>query len=478
MVLGSKRTIANALLLIGGGVVVLCFASAVIAVIRVGVGPALNQLTWFHKMGVTVAAVLIGLVCFDFVFNSITKRVFPHLVSESFQINHKAAKILAEMRKEEKLRSEVQTWLCASNGCGLRLLDWIEKDAVVGLPSPEQNLISLVRGLSSNDQGVTSTILLARSLKVILIDGRDELEKRPSPVVAKFFMLCAELACPEVLGEPLLNLAADLKRRGSIPERWTEEVLLSLRSALIANQVDDRLREVWKNLVSGQRDPLLLESRLAGYRGLSQMPPGTNAIGKPDFSAIGFGLKEMSVFWNNADERRVRFRKLVEMVENCYSKHNVNRQLIIEADRQRWEGWAVSCLKLYEEIDTTDDRIRTFMWRPIADCIPERYFQNRAELCSGEVFEVDVLRNHVDFVRRVANEFSPVWRFPYDSEKSVRGFVSDVLEEIIEKMAAKKQSAIAPNFSEEVEAVDSAHQRALRSALHSGNLFDRPAELA
>jgi hypothetical protein len=219
-----------------------------------------------------------------------------------------------------------------------------------------------------------------------------------------------------------------------------------LRSALIENQLDARLQDVWFSMLEGRPHEFLGGNEYAGFEGVLPMPASRETRGQPALDALGQALRLMAERLKVEHDRRPRFRRLVERALATYpGRARWPQEMIAEANKHNWPEWALDCIELFVALPGTDEKgRRTFLlWRPAFEvisvavqCLVVRTF------CRDNVLEVKLPAEQEPFARQVALPLEDARRnVPYPSERAVAGATNDMIAQIELSMPRKPNVA-------------------------------------
>lgn len=281
--------------------------------------------------------------------------------------------------------------------------------------------------------------LARRAAELLWSRGCDEFDDagRRVEILDNLYNLCVGIAAPRELAEPLWT---EYLRFRDDPGMFRPQFLLAaLRDALVENQIDSRLWNVWRAMLAG--DPLvpLVGGQDVGFRGLRLMPPSPDRLGHPAIDEIGAGLGIIAEKLTDIPGRRVEFRKRIASLERTYPGHlSWSRDLILAADRNGWPAWAVTCISsLFEPAEVgTSNQETWFVWRIICLVLPMITANCTGELCKGEVLQVcmspDLIKDVDEIVRNIEDLRL---KNPFDSNKSL---INAVLTGILVSPAESK----------------------------------------
>jgi hypothetical protein len=325
------------------------------------------------------------------------------------------------------MRSMLAEWLQQTHWEPQQMIDWLQGYKLPPVGHDDEPFLWLLRGLPVADELCSAKRELATRAAKVLADKPDETRPgtRPDEVLYNLFMLCAGLSCPDQLADPLYEVF----QRRFLKGKWLGvDVRDALQSALISNQLDNRLQPVWEIMAEKGEHDFLPGDYYDGFDGIILMPEAADKRGEPALDAIGKALKAMSKHLEQEHDRRPRFRLLLERVLNTYpGRPTWNIDLVMRAHKKRWNAWAVECLpSLYISCGSVPQgRESAVVWCQILDCVPVGYdYEITEELCNGLVKQVNVTGATVKLIESIAPTFERNRvNNPFPSDRSTWGIV-------------------------------------------------------
>jgi len=266
----------------------------------------------------------------------------------------------------------------------------------------------------------------------MLADGSAKVFRRPAQFLRNLFWLCAELVQPEILWAPLLAVYNER----CMPARLDKYDLVdALRAALIQNQLDAELKTEWFSMLSGDRT-YLNGNRTSGFRGVVAMPESPAQLGKPWVVQIASALKVMADYLAGLPDRRKEFHLLVAEAKEPFPQwESADSDLSLRSIQDGWPMWANW---LYVPVSTNSNGMqRAYVWKYIADCMPDDYCQcDPRAIFGGEYYEVAL---SPEGQKNVTSEIVPmfeeyVMNNPFSSVGAMLGVVSHVMD-LLERRA-------------------------------------------
>lgn len=353
----------------------------------------------------------------------------------------------------------ISAWLEGSDRSNQKLIDWLQG---FGLPSAryeDEPFRWLLRGVPLAGERHYIENKFAQRVAAFLQEKPDEshVGRRPTELLYNLLELCAALSVPDQLANPLYEMFERRILKGS----WRGiDLRISLRRALIFNQIDNRLESVWQDLLSGNGHAWLLGDHYDGFEGVRLQPHSPDSRGEPDTNAIGCALAAMTTHIESNRLCRLEFRDLINRVLATYpGRPTWYEELIEQADEKKFPAWAVSalpslCVRLNERDYGSANHVYYLLWNvfvPILQGINKPFSVERTLCDEGIVLEVGIPRDAEQELesaswlieqRRIRN--------PY---KSYRAVVQSSYESLIKEngvaIAQSLNSALKASLSRE-----------------------------
>lgn len=326
-----------------------------------------------------------------------------------------------------------------------------------GLPPvghDDEPYLWILRGLPETEAGRTVKAQLLQRVAALLEKKPDarRFGDQPEKLRYNLFLLCAGLHSPDQLADPLWKIF----ERGRLKGRFLDlDLRVPLRSALIMNQRDARLREVWERMAEGKEHSLLPGDEFDALEGARFMPKSEQTDEEPDLDLLGKAFKGVAQRLEEDPTRRRDLRYLINRVIDTYPKRSTwDWDLIQQAKKNQWPGWALECLpKLCIRLSPARGREeeRALLWHYIAACIPKTY--------KHEVVEPSFYKDHIIEVKMSKEAALFVWRIApvfeerrisniYPSERAAVGVVTAALSDLEEEAHQKGEAEEARTFIE------------------------------
>jgi hypothetical protein len=255
-------------------------------------------------------------------------------------------------------------------------------------------LAYLPKGTGRHTAECTLATRVAQALRERPDRKRAAQVKRPDQLLYNLLMLSAGLACQEQLWPALCELYCACDIDGS----WRGiEVRAALREALIANQLDDTLGDVWLRMVAGTTD-FLPGTDFDGMRGILAVPSKTEGLGSPDTGLLRRGLGLLVDRMRDSREGPICLRDVLDQVQAVYPRRRDAwaRRFIKWAHRGRWPAWAIDAL---ESMGLVTSTLKGVSWiasletevtgtRILRLRVPSRQFSSRLAATSGRLDEL------------------------------------------------------------------------------------------
>jgi hypothetical protein len=362
---------------------------------------------------------------------------------------------LFKLRADPAVRAffkEVRTWLRQRQNNTGRLFEWLQG---YHLPSDAYQLEPyawLLHALPPDGSRFQLQTELSQSTAEVLRDIAELAKhvRRPAPFYRNAFWLAAGLRYPNVLAKVLVDLyRQEINSQSALFQDST--VRDAFRAALVMNQCDAQMREIWESLVMGDSDPILSKGRYDGFTGLLMMPATHETLGKPYLPAIGFALKAIGVHLEPKQDRRPRFRRLLQRTLETYPGWPTwNRDLIRQSIQKQWPVWAVECLPslfVLEEhatpMKSTQREAQTaYLWGPVYACVAEcdDNSEKLDEYFDGNLVLANLSSRGSRVAAAIATQFEPGrTNNPYPSERSTIGIALDTISALEESTHGANQ---------------------------------------
>lgn len=169
---------------------------------------------------------------------------------------------------------------------------------------------------------------------------------RGDDYLAGLFSLVAEFHDPALFWEPIGRLF-----RTELP-RMSPVAKASFVNALIRNQKNFELKELWLKIIEQGEHELLPMNEFDGFEGVMWIPA------RPNVRAIAEGLKAMQFANWNRPEREIDLVLVMKDVKRTFEGFAQLDQLLW---REGWDvGWDIQVARAWEQVfvPTDDDRVR------------------------------------------------------------------------------------------------------------------------
>jgi hypothetical protein len=333
------------------------------------------------------------------------------------------------------MRDLLGSWLNKDEIFVPQLLNWLQGYDLPPIGHHEEPYLWLLRALPTGSKRPEAERSLAQVAQAILQLDPDVNPQgnRPEQLTYNLLMLSAGLSCPDELAEPLFNIFVREKLSGT----WMGiELRSALRVALTENQIDNRLKPVWEQMVSSQKNLFLLGNDYDGFEGILLMPLSQEQRGEPDIEAIGKALKMLASAMEEEEDRGQDFRFLINRVFEAYpGRPSLQEALVYQADKNNWPYWAVEALPtlcFHAETQLPNAETIFYLWRPLIDVFEGEYrFTEAQTLCDDQVVIVSLPQETVDFVEQIGPIFDwNRYHNPYMTVRSSIAVMADTMAEL------------------------------------------------
>jgi len=298
-----------------------------------------------------------------------------------------------------EMRKKLAAWLVRDKGDLEPLKKWLTGH---NLPNPigmdEDPYVWLLRGLPLADERYSAEVKLAQRAAIMLDMKLDTSppSSEGNKLIYNLLMLCAGLSCPTELADPLYEM---FERRELEGKHQSIDLRQSLESALITNQRDNRLKDVWLTMITRGKHHFLTGDEYAGFEGVRLMPASESRRGEPDIETIGPALAAMAVRYHRRSNRRIEFYKLIDRILRTYPlRPTIHHDLVYAAHWCRWPDWAVLTLPaLLVPVTCKKGEAVALVWEVIIPVLESAGVNFNAEwLCgSGVIYRGQLARVHM-----------------------------------------------------------------------------------
>ena len=268
------------------------------------------------------------------------------------------------------MRRQLKTWLARKDSAPEQLISWLQGEGLPPSNIQQEPYAWVLDGLPLADERYLAETRLARRIAHLLKTQPDKqpLDERRSEWLYNLLMLCAGLSCPTELADELhaMFMRRQLPAAAAPMAASLECIRLpqALESALITNQRDARMRDVWLSMVRERGHEYLTGDEYAGFEGVRLMPSSSTTRGTPAVDDIGEALANMAKYIEHNRDRRVEFHGLIDRVIRTYSGRPAwDGELVHQAHMRSWPDWAVSCLpRLFVPLPSEGAQRTVLIW--------------------------------------------------------------------------------------------------------------------
>jgi hypothetical protein len=340
-------------------------------------------------------------------------------------------------------------WLDSAEEDLNQLVRWLQGYDLPAAGGEEEPYVLLLNGLPvGKDRNLREKQLAART--ALLIKEDPDIYRpgdMPEKLIYNLLFLCSGLNAPDELADPLYKMY----ERDSLEGNWLGiELYDALISALIPNQVDNRLYGLWKLMLERNAPRQFRGNEYDGFDGILWMPKSEATRGEPDIKALGYAMLVMARYLDQAPDRRTEFSFLLNNVQDIYFDHLTwEIDLLNLAHEYNWPKWAVECLPdlsiLLGDVEpqrcpTVDGKLqdckRLIVWWPTMRVLQagadfaNYWFKTERSFCQEQVFQVILTQNEKEFIDDLASFVEPYRRYnPYSSSFSVVGNIAGAMAE-------------------------------------------------
>jgi len=335
---------------------------------------------------------------------------------------------------DSEVRDALESWLSRPQWKLKEVYDWLQGYYLPPLGHDDYPYVWVYRGLVLFDERGKAEAELTSRLSVALREKPDVMRPgtRPEEMLFNLLMLCASLSNSHLLGEPLLKI---YERRALEGEWLGTDLRVALTSALISNQIDNRLQSIWQAMIEGRDTDFLIGSPKHGLDGIALMPNSDGEQHSPALPELGYALKAIARNLQAEPERRLEFATYVNEIVSTYpGRPSWAPDLVIVADKAKWPAWAVECLPdlCIRTEEEKDGRVCYLVWHYILACVPKRLdYDVVSGLCRNHILKTFVTQETSFFIETIAPVIEEArLKNPFASESSTHGVVAGVMTDL------------------------------------------------
>lgn len=326
----------------------------------------------------------------------------------------------------------LKAWLAKDQWEPRQLINWLQGYDFSPVGHDDEPFRWILRWLPTGAGAKPARKTLAKRLAALLEQEPDVHRPgdRPEELLYNLLILCANLECSKQLQNPLLAI---LQRR-QLSGQWLGiDLRYALQDALIKNQMNADLLPLWKLMSEGKKHNFLPGDEFDGFDGARSIPGGLAAPDAPALDVIGRALKGIADKLEREPTRGEKFRILIARAkQSCPSRPTWDKDLLKQADRHQWPGWAVDRLDLYLPVAVLPaGGERALLWHQIAECMRATYKHRELKtFCNDRVVEVEMSKEASTFVRQIAPIFEEERiNNPFTSDRATIGIITNALLE-------------------------------------------------
>jgi len=270
----------------------------------------------------------------------------------------------------ERLWEEMRPWLVGPADDNTQLIRWLQGYDLPPVGDGDEPYLWLLRSLPADgDRGAAERALAGHLARLLDTQPDVNLPGRwPRRLLYNALTMAAALGIPAILSESLIAM---FERRVLAGEWQGVQLSGALRSALIYNQRDQRLKTDWQRMLDHGCHEYLLGDAYSGLEGILNMP-GANP-GTVDGDALGSGLKRIAERLKRVDPTPRRgqmvtaFRRLLDHVDQTVPHAFSDLDLVKLADQHEWPDWTIEALpRLCFRLVLGNGKLSFGCWRPLA----------------------------------------------------------------------------------------------------------------
>lgn len=245
-----------------------------------------------------------------------------------------------------RIRHDLEAWLDKSEWTFDELRRWLKGYELPAVGYDREAYWWIVSSLSRADhydeKMASRLAFFLESTKPYQESSED---KEDSRLFYNLFSLAAGLGCKHQLGNALRDMFNWFATQEDSQKEFfggSEQYNLNnaFREALITNQTDMTLRDVWRRGLEGNSEVFPLGDVYSHFRGIVHL----NNEGQPAIEDIGWALGRMTDYLESETDRHRKFRRCLEKVKEVWSTDATLRWdkiLFIQAMNNGWREWAI-----------------------------------------------------------------------------------------------------------------------------------------
>lgn len=247
---------------------------------------------------------------------------------------------------ELSVKKQILEWLNQSSPNTQLLTEWLQG---YHLPSSRYEVASydwLLRGVALIDEVPEAEALFAARVADLLDEApeAESLDGQRHEILHNLLRLCAALRRRPQLGPALLRMYERLM--DNRPITFPSELRFALTNALIFNQHDKALHNVWKAMLNGEKHELLIGNQVTGTEAMIWSTESEATWGQPNYNAIGHALGKIARYLKAEAivEPDASFRRLLELGKQVYA---------IPEEKRCWRAGGASLTKRWQTGNTS-----------------------------------------------------------------------------------------------------------------------------
>ncbi len=266
----------------------------------------------------------------------------------------------------------------------------------------DEPYIWILNSLPPGADGADARKAMAEAIQAVLArrPNVEPLGKHREQLLYNLLQLAAAIYRPNRLWQPLLEL---LNRRKLAGEFLGSDLRASLRAALIGNQGDGQLAELWLRMGRNQED-YLPGTPVHAYYGALMLPPVDGGRPSPVVKdSLSLAAADLE---SDFDRRRPRFMELLRSLTTAFPRDSArwDRDLVFMADEARWPIWTCSCVNMFPRFTEPGE---VGMPAPVARTIRSSFdVQISQELWGGCVARMTLRGEALAYYERFHDKFA------------------------------------------------------------------------
>lgn len=268
---------------------------------------------------------------------------------------------------ETSIRTDLATWLEAKNWSYRDLRFWIKGYRFLSIDADP--FVLILRSIHASKE--LSNAMSCRIAQFLEVEKPYQMSRRTDDddevLFVNLFYLAAGLNNRKELGEQLIKIFRYFEVNSEEREeffsmkKWPHMVS-AFREALICNQIDQTLGEIWTAGICDRQISYLAGDVFSYFRGIVYLPSSTDSD-MPDIETIGWALARMDDYLEARPERGRKFRGLIRRTKEVWIDYPCwNETFHILHRKYEYRNWALSKLdSLVQPLDKHSEGLQHYL---------------------------------------------------------------------------------------------------------------------